>query len=80
MRHFVLSQLYGSHSILGKQTGRLSPLVDEGMLMPEGETRGRWYESSPLLDEIYKRNYERRTNVDPFTQEGLPFPAESMTV
>jgi hypothetical protein len=51
-----------------------------GLLVAVGETRGRIYESSPILREIYLRNYEQRTNVDPFEQEGLPFPAQDVAV
>jgi hypothetical protein len=35
--------------------------------------------SQPLSDkltEIYRRNYEVRSNVDPFTQDLLPFPEQ----
>lgn len=54
----------------------LKMLVDHGLLTGEGETRGRTYEGSPTIREIYVRNYEPRTNVDPFTQGALPFPVE----
>lgn len=46
-------------------------LVDHGLLSPMGETRGRVYKASPLLQEIYARNYEPRSNVDPFGDEKL---------
>jgi Fic family protein len=58
----------------------LRMLVDLGLLMAEGETRGRIYRASAKLSEIYVRNYEARSNVDPFTQEALPFPAESIPI
>lgn len=58
----------------------LKTLVESGLLMAEGETKGRTYLASPMLREIYLRNYERRTNVDPFTQEALPFPQNGVTV
>ncbi len=58
----------------------LKMLVDHGLLISEGETRGRTYEGSPLIREIYVRNYEPRTNVDPFTQGSLPFPAETVAI
>ena len=61
-------------------SGDLKLLVDHGLLIGKGETRGRVYEASPTLQEIYLRNYEPRTNVDPFTQEILPFPVEGVTV
>jgi len=52
----------------------LKILVDHGLLIGEGETRGRTYRAAPSLDEIYRNNYEARSDVDPFLQEGLPFP------
>jgi hypothetical protein len=58
----------------------LKKLVDLGFLIGKGETRGRIYEGSPLIREVYSRNYENRTNVDPFTQGALPFPSETMAV
>lgn len=58
----------------------LKILVDHGLLVGEGETRGRTYRASPSLAEIYFRYYEPRSDVDPFTQEGLPFPAEGMKI
>jgi Fic family protein len=54
----------------------LKILVDLGLLVAEGETRGRIYDASPGLRDIYFRNYESRSNADPFTQEGLPFPVQ----
>jgi len=54
----------------------LKILVDLGLLVAEGETRGRIYDASPGLRGIYLRNYESRSNADPFTQEGLPFPVQ----
>jgi len=56
----------------------LRVLVDKGLLSAEGETRGRTYTASPMLSSIYLRSYERRTNVDPFRQGALPFPAEGI--
>jgi Fic family protein len=51
-------------------------LVDLGLLVAQGETRGRIYEASPVLRDIYLRNYESRSIADPFTQEALPFPVQ----
>ena len=53
----------------------LKAIVDSGLLLGEGETRGRIYSASTRLREIYIRNYERRTEVDPFQQGMLPFEA-----
>jgi len=58
----------------------LKMLVDHGLLIGEGETRGRTYEGSPTIREIYLRNYEPRTNVDPFTQGALPFPVDTVAI
>jgi Fic family protein len=55
-------------------------LVDLGFLIAEGETKGRLYRASDKLREIYLRNYEPRSTVDPFTQEALPFPADGLAV
>ena len=51
----------------------LKLLVDSGLLAAQGETRGRVYVASERLRETYLRNYERRTNIDPFAQASLPF-------
>jgi Fic family protein len=56
----------------------LKVLVDSGLLVGEGETKGRVYRSSNMLREIYLRNYEPRMNANPFTQDSLPFPAEGV--
>ena len=56
----------------------LKTLVDSGLLIAKGETKGRVYSSSAVLHEIYLRNYEQRTNIDPFLQDALPFPQEGL--
>jgi len=58
----------------------LKILVDHGLLVPEGETRGREYRAAHSLSEIYLRNYERRSDADPFTQGTLPFPRQTAPV
>jgi Fic family protein len=58
----------------------LKELVDKGLLVAKGETRGRIYEGSEVVREVYYRNYEERQNVDPFTQGALPFPTEPVIV
>ncbi|HTW61316.1 MAG TPA: Fic family protein [Terracidiphilus sp.] len=58
----------------------LRDLVEGGLLIAEGETRGRSYRGSDMLKEIYLRNYQRRTLVDPFLNEGLPFPVQGIAV
>jgi Fic family protein len=56
----------------------LKILVNEGLLVPAGHTRGRLYLRSKMLEEIYLRNYEKRTYEDPFVelQPSLNFPSE----
>jgi hypothetical protein len=46
----------------------LKLLVDKGLLVATGHTRGRLYLRSASLEEICRRNYEERTNVDPFLE------------
>ncbi len=58
----------------------LRMLVEVGFLVAEGETRGRIYRASDKLSQIYRRCYEARSTVDPFTQEALPFPSEGFAV
>ena len=58
----------------------LKELVDAGLLVGKGETRGRIYDPSPLIRDVYLRNYEPRQNVDPFSQGALPFPADAVAV
>ena len=58
----------------------LRDLVDQGLLIAEGETRGRSYRGSELLKGIYLRNYQKRTLIDPFQNEKLPFPVQGLTV
>ncbi len=55
-------------------------LVESGFLIPKGETRGRAYAASEMLRGIYLKYYERRSDVDPFTQGALPFPRNGVAV
>ena len=58
----------------------LKSLIEHGLLVGEGETKGRTYRASDVLTDAYLRHYERRQNVDPFLQEGLPFPSAGIAV
>jgi Fic family protein len=58
----------------------LHDLVEGGLLVAQGETRGRSYRASDLLRNIYLHNYQPRTLIDPFLNEGLPFPVQGITV
>lgn len=52
----------------------LKTLVEKGLLVAGGETRGRTYLSSPMLRDVYLSNYEPKTYEDPFAQTSQPFP------
>ena len=58
----------------------LKIMIDHGLLVGEGETRGRIYRASDRLHEIYLRNYEKKTYPNPFGQDILPFPKDDITV
>ena len=57
----------------------LKLLVDERLLMPEGERRGRVYTASPIVKSIRERTRESRLIEDPFipSQAVVPFPLAS---
>ena len=74
--HYVLSAEV-SEQVASRD---LKIMIDHGLLAGEGETKGRVYRASEKLYQVYLRNYEKRTYPDPFSQEALPFPAESMSV
>jgi len=52
----------------------LSLLVREGLLIANGEKRGRWYERSPVLVDIHRRLYRPLRVADPFDNLGLRLP------
>lgn len=58
----------------------LKELVDKGLLVASGETRGRIYDGAQLIRDVYMRNYEARQNLNPFTQGALPFPQETVAI
>jgi len=43
-------------------------LVNLGLLAATGETRGRIYDASPALRDVYLQHYETRSHADPFTR------------
>ncbi len=45
----------------------LKVLVEQKLLLPTGEKRGRFYTASPLVEQIGRAAWEAPTNVDPFT-------------
>ena len=76
-RHYYMVAAEVSEQVASRE---LRSLVDEGFLIAEGETRGRSYVGADMVKEIYLRNYQRRTLIDPFQNEGLPFPVQGITV
>lgn len=68
----IRNSAYRAYAEVSEQVASrdLKMLVNAGLLAADGQTRGRIYVASPSVKEIYVRNYEERTNVDPFPQEG----------
>jgi Fic family protein len=52
----------------------LKALTDAGLLLPQGERRGRFYVAMPVLTEIRARIRERRPIADPFAKEQPVLP------
>lgn len=48
-------------------TRDLKSLVDQGLLIPQGEKRGRVYVASDLISALQKKVYEPRISEDPYT-------------
>jgi Fic family protein len=48
----------------------LKSLVDAGLLLPQGERRGRWYERSKAIEKIVQRYKEEGLIPDPFDNIG----------
>jgi Fic family protein len=70
----VRNSSYSPQAEVSEQVGNqdLKALVKAGLLIAEGETRGRVYIASPLVKDIYLKSYEPKTYVDPFAQMTLP--------
>jgi hypothetical protein len=47
----------------------LKSLVTEGLLIPQGEKRGRFYVAADILKAIRARTRETRRVADPFSEE-----------
>jgi Fic family protein len=58
----------------------LKLLVHEKLLVATGHTRGRLYSRSACLEEIYLRNYERRTNENPLEAESTLPPSHDSSI
>jgi len=46
----------------------LKIMIEHGLLIGDGETKGRIYRASDKLSGIYRRHYESRANPDPFAE------------
>ncbi len=70
----VRNSSYSAKADISEQVGNqdLKALVKAGLLVAEGETRGRVYVASPEVRQIYLDAYEPRTQEDPFAQLRLP--------
>lgn len=65
----VRNTLYRKAADLSELTASrdLKLMVDEKLLLPQGEKRGRFYTAAPLVAKIYQAAWEPPTTVDPFT-------------
>ena len=61
---------YSASAEVSKQVASrdLKMLVEAGLLVADGQTRGRVYIGSKVLRDIYSNNYQPRMNVDPFAE------------
>lgn len=77
----VRNSIYRINADVSEQVAGLDlkQLVQDGLLVPSGATRGRTYTASDMLKRIYLKNYEPKTYEDPFAQPSLPFK-EAVTV
>jgi Fic family protein len=70
----VRNAAYSATAEISEQVGNqdLKALAKSGLLVAEGETRGRHYVASPSLRDVYRKHYEQKTYEDPFAQMALP--------
>jgi Fic family protein len=70
----VRNSSYSAMAEISEQVGNqdMRALAKAGLLIAEGETRGRVYIASPSVREVYRRSYEAKTYEDPFAQLDLP--------
>lgn len=75
----IRNSTYQSHASVSQQVAsrELRTLVDAGLLVADGEARGRTYSASETLRKIYLKHYETRSEVNPFRQPTLPFPKQA---
>jgi hypothetical protein len=59
---------------ISEQVGNLElrALAKSGLLLAQGETRGRYYVAAPTVRDVYSKHYEQKTYEDPFSQMTLP--------
>lgn len=65
----VRNALYRKSADLSELTASrdLKLMVDEQLLVPQGEKRGRFYTAAPVVAKIFQAAWEPPTDVDPFT-------------
>ena len=65
----VRNALYRKSADLSELTASrdLKLMVDEQLLVPQGEKRGRFYTAAPVAAKIFQAAWEPPTDVDPFT-------------
>jgi Fic family protein len=52
----------------------LKDLTVQGLLVPSGEKRGRYYEATQFVKLIRQNSREPKSTIDPFSVETLPLP------
>jgi Fic family protein len=70
----VRNSAYSAAAEISEQVGNqdLKALAKAGLLVAEGETRGRYYVASQSVRDVYRKHYEQKTYEDPFAQMALP--------
>jgi Fic family protein len=70
----VRNAAYSATAEISEQVGNLElkALAKAGLLVAEGETRGRHYVASQSVRDVYRKHYEPKTYENPFAQMALP--------
>lgn len=70
----VRNSSYSAMAEISEQVGNLElrALAKSGLLLAQGETRGRYYVAAPTVRDVYSKHYEQKTYEDPFSQMTLP--------
>ena len=72
----VRNSIYRAHTEISELSASrdLKQLVNGGLLIPEGDRRGRIYKAAPILRAMRDRARESKRLEDPFAEETLPLP------